>query len=117
MMLRRLIVMVVLGLILTGASNAQGLRITNEAGGVACYKSQDLLEAHGAIGYYNFTKVQLLIAAERCFLMRKHWTPRITDERTIGGVNVKMVHVRLDNMGADVRIAWALLKNFEFFGD
>ena len=118
--MKRLIATVLVGLvsmILNIAANAQVLKITNEAGGIACYDSQDLLEAHSAIGYYNFKKVQLLIARDKCFLMQKHWKPRITDEHVIGGVNVKMVHVRLDNMGRDVRIAWSLLLNFEFIGD
>ena len=116
-MKRPMMVAAGLVMVLAGAASAQGLRITNAASGVACYSSQDLLEVHGAIGYYNFQKVQALIAADRCFLMKEHWKPRITDEQMIGGVNVKMVHVRLDNMGRDMRIAWSLLKNFEFFGD
>ena len=99
------------------SANAQVLKITNNAGGLACYNSQYLLEAHSAIGFYNFKKVQNLIARDKCFIMQKHWKPRITDEHVIGGANVKMVHVRLDNMGMDMRIAWSLLLNFEFIGD
>ena len=118
--MNRLIAVILVGMIsmtLAVAASAQVLKITNEAGGIACYASQDLLEAHSAIGFYNFKKVQLLIARDKCFVMQKHWKPRITDEHIIGGANVKMVHVRLDNMGRDMRIAWSLLLNFEFIGD
>ena len=103
--------------LLNGATNAQALRITNAAAGMACYSSQDLLTAHSAIGFYNFDKVRALIAQDKCFVMKEHWRPKITDERVIGGVGVKMVHVRLDNSGQSVRIAWSLLKNFDFIGD
>ena len=103
--------------LLNGATNAQALRITNAAGGMACYSSQDLLTAHSAIGFYNFDKVRALIAQDKCFVMKEHWRPKITDERVIGGAGVKMVHVRLDNSGQSVRIAWSLLKNFDFIGD
>ena len=118
--MNRLIPTILAGMVsmaMSVGANAQVLKITNNAGGVACYASQDLLEAHSAIGFYNFKKVQVLIARDKCFLMRKHWKPRITDEHVIGGANVKMVHVRLDNQGRDMRIAWALLANFEFIGD
>ena len=103
--------------LLNGVAHAQELRITNEAGGIACYDANDLLAAHSAIGFYNFDKVRALIAQDKCFGMREHWRPKITDERVIGGVGVKMVHVRLDNSGQSVRIAWSLLKNFDFIGD
>ena len=115
--MKRLAAVAAISMALMGSLEAQGLRITNAAGGVACYKTQDLFEAHGAMGYYNFEKVQMLIARDQCFLMQKHWKPRITEEHVIHGVNVKMVHVRLDNMGRDLRIAWSLLKNFDFIGD
>lgn len=102
---------------LYGSAHAQALRITNAAGGVACYQVQDLLEAHNAIGFYNLEQVQILIVQDRCFIMQEHWRPEITDERVIGGADVKMVHVRLDNSGQSDRIAWSLLKNFDFIGD
>lgn len=41
-------------------SAEETLRITNQAGGVACYTTGDLLSAHGAIGFYNFAKVEAL---------------------------------------------------------
>lgn len=47
---------------LGGAAHAQALRITNAAAGIACYSPQNLLSAHGAIGYYNLDKVRVLAA-------------------------------------------------------
>ena len=97
-------------------AHAQALRITNAATGIACYNAQDLLTAHSAVGFHNLDKVSALIANDKCFIMQKNWRSEITDERVIGGVNVKMVHVTLhDHSG--VRIAWSLLKNFDFIGD
>ena len=104
-------------LALTGLVHAQALRITNEAGGVACYSSEDLLTAQFAIGFHNLDQVRALIARRRCFIMRKNrWQPKITDEHVISGVDVKMVKVRLTSPG-ETRRVWSLLKNFDFIGD
>ena len=100
------------GLLAAISVPAQGVQMTNEAGGIACYQAQDLIEAHGAIGFYEFGKVQGLIAQDRCFIMQPHWKVRITEEQLIRGVNAKMLKVRLDNQGRDMRIAWTLAKNF-----
>ena len=96
---------------LLSTSTVTAVRIVNEASGIACYSSQDLMTAHSALGFFNHSQVQLLIARDKCFVMRKHWSVKVDEERTIGGVNVKMVKVRLDNQGADLRIAWTLLAN------
>ena len=81
--MNRLIATILTGMVSMGLNleaNAQVLKITNNAGGVACYDSQDLLEAHSAIGFYNFKKVELLIARDKCFIMQKHWKPLVSQE-------------------------------------
>ena len=95
---------------------AQVLRITNEASGLACYSTSDLMTAHTAMGFFNTSKVELLIISKDCFIMQKHWKPKILDEKIIQGADVKMVEVRLEGQG-EALFAWSLLKNFDFIGD
>ena len=75
-------------------AQAQALRITNEAGGVACYRPDDLMSAHSALGFYNLKKVRALVVQDRCFTMGKHWRARLIKRRRIMGVDVVMVKVR-----------------------
>ena len=96
--------------------HAQVLRITNNASGLACYSTSDLMTAHAAMGFFNTSKVGLLITSKDCFIMQKHWKPKIIDERIIQGADVKMVKVRLEGQG-EARFAWSLLKNFDLIGD
>lgn len=99
---------------LSGAGYAQDWKVTNEAGGIACYRSQHLLEAHGAMGFFNLHELRMLVAEDKCFLIREHWIPTITEEQLISGVGVTMVKVRLAvRGGGDVRFAWALEGNFD----
>ena len=104
-------------MLLSHAAGAQELRVTNAAGGLACYGSEDLLMAHSALGFHETQQVERMILQERCFIMQEHWKPRIVDERAIGGVTATMVYVVLDNSGLESRRAWSLLKNFDFIGD
>ena len=98
--------------IATGTALAQAPRITNEASGLACYDSQQLLEAHSALGFYNMARVQEFIASERCFIMQPHWTVRVDDERFVGGAKVIMLKVWLEvDSGRESRFAWTLKGN------
>ena len=95
-----------------GAALAQAPRITNEASGLACYDAQHLMEAHSALGFYNMARVQEFIASERCFVMRPEWPVRIDDERSVGGIDVTMLRVRLEvDPGREARFAWTLARN------
>ena len=107
--LKRLLAVSILLLLLCSHS-AIAARIVNEAGGIACYSSQDLLIAHSAIGFFNFSQVQLLIAQDKCFKMHKHWQVKVLEEEVIGGANVKIVKIRL-SISSESRWAWTLLKN------
>ena len=103
-------------ILFTVPAYAQVLRITNEASGLACYSSSNLMTAHTAMGFYNTSKLGLLITSKDCFIMQKHWKPKIIDEMIIQGADVKMVKVRLEGQG-EARFVWSLLKNFDFIGD
>ena len=103
-------------ILFTVPSYAQVLRITNDSSGLACYSSSDLMNAHTAMGFYNTSKGGLLITSKDCFIMQKHWKPKIIDERIIQGADVKMVKVRLERQG-ETLFAWSLLNNFDFIGD
>ena len=95
-----------------GDAIAQEPRITNEASGLACYDSQQLLEAHNALGFYNTARVRELIASERCFIMQPEWTVRIDGEQFIGGAEVTMLKIWLEvSPGREARFAWTLEGN------
>ena len=96
----------------TDTAAEETLRITNEAVGVACYTTGDLLSAHGAIGFYNLAKVQALIIEDRCFIMGEHWRVLLLDRQRIMGADVDMLNVRLA-LGNESRRVWSLKKNFE----
>ena len=99
-------------------SLAENLKITNKAGGVACYDTADLMTAHSALGFYNVAKVKLLIVQDQCFIIPKHWKASLLDRQRILGADVDMVNVRLYS-SSESRFAWALKANFEtaFGGD
>ena len=100
------------GLVGIGAASAESLKITNKAGGIACYNTEDLLAAHGALGFYNVAKVQELILQDRCFIIPQHWKASLLDRRRIMGADVDMVNVRIYH-SQESRFAWALKANFE----
>lgn len=91
---------------------AENLKITNKAGGVACYETADLMTAHGALGFYNVAKVKLLIVQDRCFIIPKHWKASLLDRQRILGADVDMLKVRIYSP-SESRFAWALKANFE----
>ena len=110
-------ILLTLALLMGGAVHAQVLRITNEAGGIACYTSQDLMTAQTAVGFHNLDQVQALVVQDKCFIMQaERWKPEITDEIVVGGVNVKIVRVALRSQN-ESRFVWSLLANFGFIGD
>ena len=94
------------------AAAAEELRITNEASGVACYTTGDLLTAHGAIGFYNAAKILELSDQRRCFVMAENWRVHLLDQQTIMGAEVDMVKVRLTR-GDESRRVWSLKMNFD----
>lgn len=96
-----------------GAASAAEVRITNEASGLAYYQAQELLDAHSALGFYNMERVREFIDAGRCFVMEKRWPVRIDDERTVGGIGVRMLRVRLEVSWEEARFAWTLAKNID----
>ena len=105
------------GLVGASPALAESLKITNKAGGIACYDTMDLITAHGALGFYNLPKVEAMILRDQCFIIRQHWKARLLERQRIQGADVDMVKVHLDS-GASARFAWALKANFETaFGD
>ena len=110
-------VLVACGLMVASAS-AESLKITNKAGGIACYQTADLMSAHNFLGFYNVAEVQKMIVQDRCFIIPKHWKASLLDRQRISGADVDMVNVRLYS-SSESRFVWALKANFEtaFGGD
>ena len=68
--------------------------------------------ALGALGFYNVTKVEALILADRCFITPKHWKVDLLDPLRIVDADIHTVKVRLCH-SCEWRFAWALKANFE----
>ena len=99
-------------LVSASSALAQDLTITNEAGGLACYSENELMDAQGAIGFHNFSKAEDYITRDRCFVMQQHWRARLMDTRFVNGVDATIVKARLFRTANQVDMAWSLEANF-----